>query len=190
MKFKSSNSPKLVKFKDSNSPKLEVFEMMKERWAFIAVGGSTGSLHTIGHSRWSTREDTDLGQENVLFLEDVKELVEVWTTKVGDGTKTSKQTLARQLLEVALTDILEQIMKRWLIKFSLAMWSIKFPHQHSSSEVKLVKELSDKDVCLHQVLLVRFLHVLDDLCKPLPLFLSTGYPDEEHLYAKREKNNI
>ena len=85
---------------------------MKEGWALKAVGGSTGSLHAIGHSRWSTREDTDLGKENILLLEDVKELDKVWTAKVGDGTKTSKQTLARQLLEVALTDVLEENMKR------------------------------------------------------------------------------
>ena len=80
--------------------------MMKEGWTLEAIGGSTGSLHSIGHSRWSTREDTDLGKEDVLFLEVIKEGVEVGTTKVGDGTKTGEQTLARQLLEIALTDIL------------------------------------------------------------------------------------
>ena len=80
--------------------------MMDEGRALKAVGGSTGSLHSVGHSRWSTREDTNLGEENILFLEVVKELVEVWTTEVGGTTKTSKQTLARQLLEVTLTDVL------------------------------------------------------------------------------------
>ena len=79
---------------------------MKEGRSLKAVGGSTGSLHSIGHSRWSTREDTDLGKEDVLFLEVVKELVEVGTTKVSGSTKTSEQTLARQLLEVTLTDVL------------------------------------------------------------------------------------
>ena len=79
---------------------------MKEGWTLEAVGGSTGSLHSIGHSRWSTREHTDLGKEDVLFLEVVKEGVEVGTAKVGDGTKTSEQTLARQLLEMTLTDVL------------------------------------------------------------------------------------
>ena len=53
--------------------KLEVLIVMKEGWTLEAVGGSTGSLHSIGHSRWSTREDTDLGKEDVLFLEVVKE---------------------------------------------------------------------------------------------------------------------
>ena len=75
-------------------------------WTFEAVGGSTGSLNSIGHSRWSTREDTNLGEKDVLLLEVVKELVEVWTTKVGGTTKTSEQTLARELVKVVLRDIL------------------------------------------------------------------------------------
>ena len=79
--------------------------MVDEGRTLKAVGGSTGSLHSIGHSRWSTREDTNLGKKNVL-LEVVKELVEVGTTKVGGTTKTSEQTLARQLLEVTLADVL------------------------------------------------------------------------------------
>ena len=79
---------------------------MKEGRSFKAVGGSAGSLHSIGHSRWSTREDTDLGKEDVLFLEVVKEGIEVRTTEVGDGTKTGEQALARQLLEIALADVL------------------------------------------------------------------------------------
>jgi predicted RNA-binding protein len=86
--------------------KLEIFIVMEEGWTLKAVGGSTGSLHSIGHSRWSTREDTNLGKEDVLFLEVVKEGVEVGTTKVGDRTKTSEQTLAGQLLEIALADVL------------------------------------------------------------------------------------
>ena len=54
-------------------------------------------------------------------------------------------------------------------------------HQHGGTEVKLVKELCDEDVCLDQVLLVSFLNVSDDLREPLPLLLGTGHPDEEHL---------
>ena len=65
--------------------------MVDESWTVKAVGGSTGSLHSVGHSRWSTREDTNLGKNNVLFLEVVKELVEVGTTKVGDGMETGEQ---------------------------------------------------------------------------------------------------
>ena len=57
------------------------------------------------------------------------------------------------------------------------------PHQHSCSEVKLVKELSDKDVGLNQVLLVGFLSITDDLSEPFPLLLGTGHPDEEHLHT-------
>ena len=58
-------------------------------------------------------------------------------------------------------------------------------HQHSGSEVKLVKELSDKDVGLNQVLLVGFLNTADDLSEPFPLLLGTGHPDEEHLHTKQ-----
>ena len=81
---------------------------MEEGRAFKAVGGSAGGLNPIGHSRWSTREDSNLGEKDVLLLEVVKELVEVWTTKVGGTTKTGEQTLARELLEVTLTDVLEE----------------------------------------------------------------------------------
>ena len=54
-------------------------------------------------------------------------------------------------------------------------------HQHGCTEVKLVKELSDKDVVLHKSLLVGILNVTDDVSEPLVLLLSTGHPDEEHL---------
>ena len=54
-------------------------------------------------------------------------------------------------------------------------------HQHSGSEIKLVKELRDEDVGLDQILLVGILNIPDDLREPFPLLLSTGHPDEEHL---------
>ena len=101
---------------------LEVLKVMKEGWSLKAVGGSTGSLHSIGHSRWSTREDTNLGKSDVLFLEVVEELVEVGTTKVGDSSKTSEQTLARQLLEIALTDVLK-CKGRWY--YNQVYWEIQ-----------------------------------------------------------------
>ena len=82
--------------------------MMDECWTFETVCSGTGGLHSIGHSRWSTREDTNLGEKDVLFLEVVKELVEVWTTKVGGTTETGEQTLAGELLKVALTDVLKR----------------------------------------------------------------------------------
>ena len=84
---------------------------MEEGRALEAVGGSTGSLHAVGHARGTTGEDTDLGQQDVLLLKVVKELVEVWTTKVGDGSEASEQTLARQPLEVTLTDVLKNEQK-------------------------------------------------------------------------------
>ena len=81
--------------------------MVNKGGAFEAVGNGTGSLHTIGHARWATREDTNLGKKDVFFLQVVKELVEVWTSEVGDGTQSSEQALARQPLEVTLTDVLK-----------------------------------------------------------------------------------
>ena len=80
--------------------------MVEEGRTLETVGGSAGSLHTISHPWWTTGEHTNLGEKDVLLLEVVEELVEVWTTKVGDGPESSEQTLARQPLEVALTDVL------------------------------------------------------------------------------------
>ena len=54
-------------------------------------------------------------------------------------------------------------------------------YQHGGSKVKLVEELSDKDVCLHQVVFVSILDIPDDLREPLPLLLGTGHPDEKYL---------
>ena len=59
-------------------------------------------------------------------------------------------------------------------------------YQHGSAKVKLVKELSDEDMVLHQALGVSILNVTDDISEPLPLLLATGNPDEEHL-DRRER---
>ena len=91
--------------------------MVDESWTFEAVGGGTGCLNSIGHSRWSTREDTNLREKDIFFLEVVKELVEVWTTKVRGTTKTSEQTLARDLLEVTFTDVLRKKKDEMRFKF-------------------------------------------------------------------------
>lgn len=80
--------------------------MVDKGWAIVAIGGCTGIFHTIGHAWWTTGEHTNLWQGEVFFLEVVKEGVEVRSTKMGDGAKTSKQTATRQPLEVALTDVL------------------------------------------------------------------------------------
>lgn len=64
---------------------LEVLIVVEEGWALKTVGGSTGSIHTIGHAWWTTGEHADLWQQDVLLLEVVEECVEVWTAKVGDG---------------------------------------------------------------------------------------------------------
>lgn len=82
--------------------------MVEESRSLEAVGGSTGLLNTIGHSRWTAGEHADLRQKDVVFLQAVKELVEVWSTKVGDSTQAGEETAARNLLEVPLTDVLEK----------------------------------------------------------------------------------
>ena len=87
---------------------LKVLKVVEEGRSLKAVGGSAGSLHTIGHARWPTREHSNLRKKDVLFLQVVKELVEVWTTKVGDSSKSSEQTLARQPLKVTLADVLQK----------------------------------------------------------------------------------
>ena len=86
---------------------LEVLVVVEEGRSLEAVGGSAGSLHTVGHAWGTAGEHANLGKQDVFLLEVVKELVEVWTPKVGDGTQSSEQTLARQPLEVALADVLE-----------------------------------------------------------------------------------
>ena len=80
--------------------------MVEECRTFEAVDSSASSLYTIGHAWWATGEHTNLGQQDILLLKVVKELVEVWTAKVGGGAEASEQALARQPLEVALTNVL------------------------------------------------------------------------------------
>lgn len=86
---------------------LEVLIVVEEGRSLEAVGDSTGSLHTIGHARRPTGEHSNLGKKDVLLLQVVKELVEVWTTKMSDSSKSSEQTLATQPLKVTLTDVLQ-----------------------------------------------------------------------------------
>ena len=82
--------------------------MVKEGGSLETVGSCTSSLHTIGHAWGTAGEHTNLGKKDVLFLEVVKELIKVWTTKVSDTTQASEQTLARQPLEMTLTDVLKE----------------------------------------------------------------------------------
>ena len=51
---------------------------------------------------------TNLRQQEVFLLEAVKEPVEVWSSKVSHRAQSCKQTLARDLLEVTLTDVLQK----------------------------------------------------------------------------------
>ena len=81
---------------------------MEEGRALEAVGDCTSSLHSVGHAWRSAGEHTNLRQKAVLFLETVKELVEIWSPKVSDGPQSSEETATRQLLEVTLTDVLRK----------------------------------------------------------------------------------
>ena len=56
------------------------------------VGDGTRGFHAVGHPRRAAGEEADFWQGNILLLEAVEELVEVWTTKVSDGSQTSKET--------------------------------------------------------------------------------------------------
>ena len=87
---------------------LEVLIVVEESWALKSVGSSTSGLHSIGHPRWATGEHSNLWQKNIVLLETVKELVEVWPAKVSNSSQPGEQTATRQLLEVALTDVLEK----------------------------------------------------------------------------------
>ena len=82
--------------------------MVEEGRALEAVGDCTSSLHAIGHPWRSAGEHTNLWQQNIVFLETVKELVEIWSPKVSDGPQSSEETATRQLLEVTLTDVLRK----------------------------------------------------------------------------------
>ena len=87
---------------------LEVLIVVQEGWPLETVSGCTGILNSIGHSRWAAGEDTNLREQDVVLLEAVEELVEVWTAKVSHRAQTSEETAARELLEVPLTDVLEE----------------------------------------------------------------------------------
>ena len=80
--------------------------MVDKGRALEAVGGSAGVFHAIGHAGWAAGEDTDPWKEEVVFLQVVKEGLEVRATEVGHRAQAGEQTAAGQLLEVPLTDVL------------------------------------------------------------------------------------
>lgn len=65
---------------------LKVFEVVMEGRSLKPVGGSTGSIHSIGHAWGATGEHSNAGQEDILFLEVVEKLVEVRTAKMSDSS--------------------------------------------------------------------------------------------------------
>ena len=70
-----------------------------------------------------------------------------------------------------------------MAKYKLGLVS----NQHSCAEVKLVKELGDKDVVFYESLCVSILGIANDIGEPLPLLLATRHPDEEHLKRRASK---
>lgn len=86
----------------------EVLVVVDEGGTFIPVGGGAGRFHAVRHSGRAAREDTDLGQHNVLLLKVVKEAVEVWTPEVSYCLETSEQAASRKLLEMPLTNVLKE----------------------------------------------------------------------------------
>ena len=82
---------------------------------FVIPGGPQENTPTTtkdGEQMWSVRVDlTNLGHKEMLFLKAIKEAVEVWSAKVSYRTQASEQTLARNLLEVTLTNVLEETQK-------------------------------------------------------------------------------
>lgn len=54
-------------------------------------------------------------------------------------------------------------------------------YQHGCTQVKLLLELCDEDVHLHQLFLITCLHLTDDVRQPLEALLSPRDPQEVHL---------
>ena len=109
------------------------------------VNSCASSIYAIGHAWGTTGEHTNLGKKDVLFLEVVKELVKVWTTKVSDGTQSSEQTLARNLLEMTFADVL-QVFHKMPAKTLTDNCSNVNTYKHCCTKIKLVKKLGDKSV--------------------------------------------
>ena len=62
---------------------LEVLIVVQEGWPLETVSGCTRILDSISHARRATGEDTNFGEQDVILLETVEELVEVWTAEVS-----------------------------------------------------------------------------------------------------------
>ena len=83
--------------------------MVDEGRSIVAVGGCTRFLHSLGHSRRTTGEDSNLWKMVVLFLKVVKEPDEVGSSEMGHSLQSSEEGAIGDLLEVTLTDVLEEM---------------------------------------------------------------------------------
>lgn len=120
------------------------------------------------------------------LLQRVKEGYEWGAAEMGDGAQPREQTLVQHLLEVPLTDVLQerpvhvrQATKAWR---PLPSCSQHGTHQHGGAQVELLSQLCDVDVHRHQLIPVCLLHLTDDVRQPLKLPLRARHPDEIDLW--------
>ena len=85
--------------------------MVDEGRSIVAVGGGTSFLHSLGHSRRTTGEDSDLRKMVVLFLKVVEEPDEVGSSEMGHSLQSSEEGAIGDLLEVTLTDVLQKVLE-------------------------------------------------------------------------------
>ena len=57
-------------------------------------------------------------------------------------------------------------------------------YQHGSPEIKLLEELSNKDMNRYKVFIVLILHLSNDVNNPLKLLLASGHPKEIYLHNR------
>lgn len=144
------------------------------------------------------------------LLQGVEEGLKGRAAKVGDGAQAREQTPVQHLLEVPLTDVLEEGVEEEGHSQpepgsapSLDGGSATAPghpalpcqptyppscptrpaltYQHGGPEVKLLSQLGDVDVHRHQVPVVILLHLPDDVSQPFKLPLGPCHPDEVDL---------
>ena len=131
-----------------------------------------------------------------------QEREEVGSSEMSDRSQSSKQRLSWDLLEMTFTDILERkriynitdnpwvnrIFWNKIIPICCKEVAIIFTHQHGRSQIKLVIELSDKNMNTNEVILVIFFNFTYNVCQPFKMFLSTSHPDEIHLKRQNSSN--
>ena len=92
-----------------------------------------------------------------------------------EGLIDSERIGRDQIVSTGVTNMGLAIMFSQKTFFSLVFY------QHSGPEIKLLLELRDEDMDRHEILLVRILHVPNNVSQPLKLLLVTGHPQEINL---------